>query len=385
MKPIHDVIVIGLGVMGAAALWRVSQKCTKALGIDAAGPTHCYGSSHGSSRIFRRAYWEGEKYLPWLKSADFLWSELEQLIDNKILFRTGGIFIGPKSSKIVAGSIQTASKGYIDHNVFSASKIRELFPAFNVPDEMHAVFEPGAYAISACDSRLGMLNEAVRHGATMEFGDNVVNLENHEIGIKVTTKRGVVHYARSAIITTGPWMTNGLTNELREYIEPCQVPIYWFTPKTNNEKYFQKENFPIFLYEREDGGILYGLPSIVSNEPGVKIGFHNRQQNPATPDWKKTSIQQKFITEISETIKSLFPKLEHAPLQVKSCIYTMSRDESFLIGKSKILNAAYFASACSGHGYKFAPAIGDALATMAVGQQSSLPLSEFSVERFSNP
>lgn len=286
---------------------------------------------------------------------------------------------------MVAGSIETANKGNIDHKIFSASKIRELLPAFNVQDEMHAVYEPGAYAISACDSRLGMLNEAVRNGATMAFGDSVINLENHEIGIRVTTKRGLIHYAKSAIITTGPWITNSLTNELRAHIEPRQVPVYWFNPKIKNEQYFQKENFPIFLYERDDGAILYGVPSIVSNEPGVKIGFHNRQQNPATPDWKKTSVQQTYITEISEAIKSLFPKLEHAPIQAKSCFYTMSSDESFLIGKSKILNAAYFASACSGHGYKFAPAIGDALATMAVGQQSCLSLSAFSVDRFSTP
>lgn len=171
----------------------LSKKCTNVLGIDASGPTHSYGSSQGASRIFRRAYWEGEKYLPLLKHADFLWNALEQLIDRQILFRTGGIFIGSESSRVVAGSIKTAHHGNIDHTTFTSSKIREFLPAFNVKNGMHALYEPSAYAISAYDSRLGMLNEAVRHGATIERGDSVVNIENHESGIRITTKRGFNH------------------------------------------------------------------------------------------------------------------------------------------------------------------------------------------------
>ncbi|MGF6096861.1 N-methyl-L-tryptophan oxidase [Pseudomonas sp. 18175] len=382
MKDLHDVLVIGLGVMGAAALWRASQKSACVLGIEAAGPTHNYGSSHGASRIFRRAYWEGEKYLPALIHADLLWNELEQSIGRQILFRTGGIFIGPRSSSVVAGSIKAAIQGNIDHKILSSSNIRTYLPAIHLQDGVHALYEPGAYVISAYDSRLGMLNEAVQCGASIQFGDSVINLENHKLGIQATTKCGFIHYAKSAIITTGPWIAEKFMPELKQYIQPRQVPIYWFNQKIKSEEYFSKKNFPVFLYERDDGGILYGVPSIGSTEPGVKIGFHNRQQDVVSPDWKNFSIQQKYITEISETVKSLFPQLDHSPIKAKSCFYTMSLDESFLIGQSKILKAAYFASACSGHGYKFAPAIGDALADMAVSQKPSFSLSAFSVDRF---
>lgn len=384
MKKIHDLIVIGLGVMGAAALWRAAPKCTSILGIDASGPTHCYGSSHGGSRIFRRAYWEGEKYLPLLNHANLLWHELETQTEQKILFNTGGIFIGPTSSSIVAGSIKTAIQGDIEYEILTSSTARARLPAFNVQDHIRAVYEPGAYAISACDARLGMLNEAVRQGAIIEFGDNVVKLENHGCGIRATTKSGRAHYAKSAILATGPWTANNFLPELNNRIEPRRIPVYWFKPKIGFEKLFSKEHFPIFLYERNDGGILYGIPSITSNEPGVKIGFHNRQQEPAIPDWKSVPVQQRYIAEISDIVKSIFPSLECLPALAKNCFYTMSLDESFLIGKSKTLWSTYFASACSGHGYKFAPSIGDALANMAVGQQPCLSLSEFSSERFNS-
>ena len=179
MNNSYDVIVIGLGIMGAAALWRVAPKCARVLGVDAFGPSHCYGSSQGASRIFRRAYWEGEKYLQLLNQADLLWNELEDVTERRLLYRTGGVFIGAKSSRVVAGSIKTAKHGKIDHEVWMASDARKRMPAFNLQDEMLAVYEPGAYAISASEARLWMLNEAVRCGAITEFGNHVLKLENH--------------------------------------------------------------------------------------------------------------------------------------------------------------------------------------------------------------
>ncbi|EED43392.1 sarcosine oxidase [Enterocytozoon bieneusi H348] len=382
MNRSYDVIVIGLGIMGAAALWRVASKCTRSLGIDASGPSHCHGSSHGASRIFRRAYWEGEKYLQLLNHADLLWKELEQVTQRHLLFRTGGVFIGDKSSRIVSGSIETAKKGKIEHEVWIASDARKHLPAFNIQDEMAVVYEPGAYAISASEARLAMLNDAVLNGAFTEFGNNVVKLEKHGTGVRVTTKSGCIYFAGSVIVTTGPWITTNLMPELTRFLEPRRVPIYWFKPKAGCETPFSQEQFPIFLYERQDGGLLYGVPSIVSNEPDVKIGFHNRQQSPSLPGWENVPVQHRYITEIPPIIESIFPKLEGIPTQAKNCFYTMSRDESFLIGHSKALESTYFASACSGHGFKFAPAIGDALANMAIGQQASFSLSAFSVDRF---
>ena len=358
------------------------KKNNRALGLEASGPSHCFGSSQGASRIFRRAYWEGEKYLPLLNHADLLWNELEGVTRASLLFRTGGVFIGPKCSRVVAGSIETARQGKIEHEVWIASNARKRLPAFDLQDGMLAVFEPGAYAISASEARLGMLNEAVRYGATAEFGDRVVNVENHGLGMRVTTKNGRIYFAESVIVTAGPWIASTCMPELTALLEPRRVPLYWFKPKKEFENIFSKEKFPVFLYELEEGGLLYGVPSIVGNEPGVKIGFHNRQQNPATADWTDAPVEQRYITEISSTIESIFPKLERCPTQAKNCFYTMSRDESFLIGKSKTLKSAYFASACSGHGFKFAPAIGDALANMATGQQESLSLSAFSADRF---
>ena len=382
MKNNYDVVVIGLGIVGAATLWRLAPNCKRVLGIEAAGPTHCYGSSHGGSRIFRRAYWEGEKYLPLLNRADDLWRELDLYGDRQLLFPTGGVFIGPESSRVVAGSIETARKGGIEHELWNTSKIRHNLPAYNAPDEMRAVYEPGAYAISASDARLGMLNEAVRQGAVTLFGESVTTLENLESGVRLRTRNGHTYTAGAVIITTGPWIADHLMPELKTYLEPRQVPVYWFTPKNGSEHLFSHKNFPVFLYELPDGGLLYGVPSINSSEPGVKIGFHNRQQNPSIPAWKTAPVSPKSIEEISAAVAAIFPNLDCSRVRAKNCFYTVSHDESFLLGPSTRLSSVYFASACSGHGFKFAPAIGDALANLACGSQTKISISAFSPSRF---
>jgi len=382
MNTTYDLIVVGLGIMGAATLWRAASRYSRVLGIDAYGPTHSYGSSQGSSRIFRRAYWEGDNYLPLLNHADPLWNELEKTSQKQLLFRTGGIFIGPPSSRVVAGSVRTAGQGAIEHELWDWSKITTRSPTFNITRGTQALYEPGAYAIAACDARLEMLNEAVKHGASTDFGHRVVHLENEGSDVRVTTNGGRSYLARSVIVTAGPWIADNLLPELKQLIEPRRVPIYWFTPKSGFEKLFAPEHFPIFLYEREDGALLYGVPSIAGNETGVKIGFHNRQHTPAAPDCKAIPVQQQYVTEITSIVESLFPTLERSPIKASNCFYTMSPDESFLIGQSKVLKSTYFASACSGHGFKFAPAIGDALADLAIGQPARVSLSEFSANRF---
>ncbi|XKU43854.1 FAD-dependent oxidoreductase [Pseudomonas [fluorescens] ATCC 17400] len=114
------------------------------------------------------------------------------------------------------------------------------------------------------------------------------------------------------------------------------------------------------------------------------MGFHNRQQTPTFPSWKEVQVSQQLAQEISAMVSPLLPGLEHLPARVKNCFYTMSKDESFLIGAATNFSSVYFASACSGHGFKFAPAIGDALAHLVDRQEPIVSISEFSPARFRN-
>jgi sarcosine oxidase len=378
----YDVIVIGLGIMGAAAGWRSAQAGLTVLGIEAGGPTHSDGSSHGATRIFRSAYQEGATYLPLLDLARHGWTELQAASGKRLMSPTGGLFIGPRHTGLVSGSLRTALAGGIDHEHWNAAELRRRMPQFAVEDNMHAIFEPGAFAIAAEDARLQMLNQSVRHGAALRYGCEVTTLENSGDDVVVGTRSGERFIAGRVIVTTGPWMARRLLPELAAQIVPHRIPIYWFAPRAGQEPRFDGERLPVFAYECNDGALLYGIPAGVSAERGVKIGFHNRQLRPADACTVAPELDDALRGEMAGYATRILPGLDAQPADAKWCFYTMSKDESFVIGDSRALKGVHYASVCSGHGFKFAPAIGKVLAALAQGQATPVDIRQFSVERF---
>ncbi|SAI68921.1 Monomeric sarcosine oxidase [Bordetella ansorpii] len=381
MNDRYDAVVIGLGIMGSASLWRLATAGAKVLGVEAFGPRHGMGSSHGATRIFRRAYWEGEKYLPLLAQADSLWSALETDSKTPLCIRSGGLFVGPRATGMVERSARTARAGGIAHELWDHAMLAARAPAFAAATDLHAVFEPGAYAVAAEQSRLCMLDQAVRRSTVVWYGDAAVAVEPAADGIRIPLRSGRTLRADSVVVTTGPWHMQGFIEELAAHVQPRQVPIYWFAPEAGAEHLFDASRFPVFLFELEDGGLLYGTPSIGSIEPGVKIGFHNRQQRPASLGEGPGVVSAADEQEISRRVQQVFPRLQPRPTRSATCIYTMTADESFIIGTARAHPRIHYASACSGHGFKFAPAIGDALARLAQGQAPDVDVRPFSVDR----
>ncbi|TKC98176.1 N-methyl-L-tryptophan oxidase [Polyangium fumosum] len=377
-----DVVVIGLGIMGSAALWNLAEAGITVLGIEGGGPTHTGGSSHGGTRIFRRAYWEGEKYIGLLNRAHELWTALQDKTGRRLIIPTGGVFIGPRAAGVVAGSQRTAIADDIPHEMWDAARIRERLPAFQVTDDMQAIYEPAAYAIAAEEARLQMVNEAVRGAGTAWYGDPVESLGSTPHDVTVRTRSGQVVQAAAAVVTVGPWMGRRLVPELRPHLVPNRVPIYWFSPRPGRMEDFDHKRFPVFLYECQDGSLLYGIAAGTSAEQGVKIGFHNRQHVPADPDTAIPRVTDHQRQEIASYVAQIFPDLEPSPIDARLCYYTMSTDESFLIGASAQSPRVVYASACSGHGFKFATAIGEALAFLAQQKPPPVELSAFGAARF---
>lgn len=376
----YDLVVVGLGIMGAATAWRASRTGADVLALDAHGPSHRGGSSHGATRIYRQAYWEGDSYLEWLWLADRGWKELEACSETRLLVPTGGIFIGPQSTGVVAGSLATSRKGAIPHEHLGSDEIRHRFPQFRVSPRVEAVFEPGAYAILAEESRLQMLNEAVRDGARLSYGTRVVELGSAGTYPTIRTSSGEAISAGAVVVCAGAWAAE-LVPELAHSTTPYRVPIYWFKSRAGSDSSFGERSFPVFLYEEEQGSLLYGIPSGISSEIGVKIGFHNRQLTPSDPTLPAPNIKL-FEPEITSAVERILPGLDPTPLNSKWCFYTMSLDESFVIDRSRLHSRIFFVSACSGHGFKFSPAIGQVLTELALGRSLSADASRFAISRF---
>ncbi|AFY21035.1 N-methyl-L-tryptophan oxidase [Pseudomonas sp. UW4] len=382
MKCKYKVVVVGLGVVGSASLWRLSCSEREVLGVDSGAPVNLSASSHGASRIFRRAYWEGQSYLPLLSQSDKLWRELDRTCSRHLIFHTGGLFIGPVTSGVVPKSAATAQQGNINHALFSAERTAEFFPAFHILEGMEAVYEDGAYTIAADDSKLHMLNLAVRNGAEVRFGTSVASIIKTSQGLAVQFGGGELVHTERVILSIGAALGNTLISDLSGLLQPKSVPVYWFKPKSKGDLDFLK-GFPAFLYQLPDGRLLYGTPEIGTEEPGVKIGFHNYQQLRFDASTHAQPVKDSDVEQISACVEQIFPGLNSIPFASKKCIYTMSQDESFIIGESVDLSGVFYVSACSGHGFKFATGLGDVLARAALNGFLSEEVSIFYASRFS--
>lgn len=376
-----DVLIIGGGIMGAATAWQAALRSRSVVCLEAGRPTHSRGSSHGASRIFRQAYWEGEKYLPLLRLADEGWRHLQESCGESLLSLSGGIFIGCDDNPVVKGSLKTARLEKVPHQLLNAEDLRSRFPQFQVGGHMCGIHESGAYAISADASRLQMLNEAVRLGASLCFGETAVQIQTSGNRLRVSTNRNNVWDASAVVVCAGPWMP-GLLPELAPYLRPVRMPIYWFIPRPGQGEPFAADRFPVFLYELDGGGVLYGLPDEAGGQPALKIGFHNRQQLAADPDSNPPAVDERRIQEIGGAVCAVLPGLYPLPVAARWCFYTMSSDESFLIGRSASHQNLWYVSACSGHGFKFAPGIGRVVSELAVGAPPSASLDPFGSDRF---
>ena len=377
----YDIVVIGLGIMGAAATWRASLLGANVLAVEKGGPTHRGGSSHGATRIFRQAYWEGQSYLDLLALADRGWRELQRASETRLIVQTDGVFIGPSSTGIVTGCLSTAEHGKIEHEHLTAADVQERFPQFRVDDDMEAVYEPGAYAVLAEEARLQMLNEAAARGAQLSYGEEVDVIASHAGAPNITTRSGRSIAAGSVLVCAGA-ANSALLPELAAVLQPKRVPIYWFKPRPGCAEKFGPDAFPVFLYEAKDGALLYGVAAGVSAEAGVKIGFHNRQQVHYASSEEPAPAMASYADEIERYVSDIFPDLVPSTINGKWCIYTMTPDESFVFDQSRRHLNVFHANACSGHGFKFAPAIGQILAEQAMGLRSSVNLDAFAFDRF---
>lgn len=381
----YDVLVIGLGIVGSAALRSLAGAGAKAAGIDMFGPTHRYGSSHGDTRVLRRAYWEGEGYLPLLQRADCLWRTLQRERDEPLLAATGGVFVGARDAGIVERGRQTAIAGGIPHEMLDAGQLRSRFPAFEVAAHMEAIYEPGAYMIRAQRARLALLDLAVERGAELHLGDRAVQIIADGPTMTVRTRAGDTYEADAVIAATGPWMAKELVSDALPLIESRRVPIYWFRPRADHESAFTVGRFPVFLHESHDGRILYACPERLGEDACLKIGFHNSQQLVGDPDGADRLVPEHARTTIIDHVRRIFPAIEPTIVRDGVCFHTTTDDASFLVGRSSADPRLVYASACSGHGFKFAPAVGESVALLALGAEPLVDLTPYSAARFATP
>lgn len=374
----HDVIILGLGAMGSAAAQHLAQRRAKVLGIEQFTAPHDKGSSHGGTRMIRQAYWESPDYIPLVLRAYELWEKLERDAGTKLLTITGGLILGPAQSQLVRGGMAAAQAHGIRYSVFSPSEVRARFPAITPLDDDVAVHEELAGFLFPEECIRAQLKLAAQHGAELHFDEKVVGWSAQSDRVKVTTDRAV-YEAERLVIAAGPW-----ANEALRHLFPLKVTrqvMTWIEPSSGIEP-FLPERFPVFLCESpEDGYLSYGFPAVDGPSGGVKAAIHgsNVECSPETID---RVIHEIDGAEVIRQLRPRFPALNGEILKAQTCMYTMTPDEHFILGQHPDYPSVSVACGFSGHGFKFAPVIGEILADLAAQGRTNHPIGIFSPTRF---
>lgn len=369
----YDVIVVGAGGVGSAAMMSLAKRGACVLGIDRFAPPHSCGSSHGETRVIRQAYFEHPDYVPLLLDAYRLWHELEATAATKLFKQCGLLEVGPAAGEVVSGVLRAAAEHDLEVENLSAPEVARRWPALRVPEGLTAVYEPmaGYLYVERCVET--MLDEARRRDARLVVDCQVHGWQATDDGVLVTTSQGKFT-AGSLAITAGAWAQELLTN-LAVPLQVLRKSLFWYA--THGMP--QAQQLPVFLYET-DYGVPYGFPSIDGLQ--LKIADHMGGlpvEDPLRVDDAIVTQEQvtaeRFLTEC--TVTSEVSRVEH-----KVCLYTMTPDHHFVVDRHpKHANVA-FAAGLSGHGYKFAPVLGEVLADLLLDGRTNKPIDFLSASRF---
>jgi sarcosine oxidase len=375
-----DAIVVGLGAHGSATAAVLARRGLRILGLERFGRGETFGSSGGRSRMIRLAYFEDPSYVPLARASWHGWEALEAETGTSLLTRTGGLYAGPADSSVVAGSVHSAREHDLVHEVLDAAEIHRRWPVFRPSLDTVGLWEERAGVIRADLANEAHLRVAERGGATLRFGARVVGWRPVDGGgFEVETDDGSVAGAACLVLTAGPW-TSALVPSLRLPLVVERQPVLWFEP-TIDPAELSGERLPVWLMATGDG-VFYGFPYDPSL--GLKVSLHHTGVF-VDPDDAGREVTDADEARVRGFIRSRMPAVDGRLRTSTVCLYTNAPDDHFVIDRHPAADGVAFASACSGHGYKYSPLIGEILADLATTGSTRWPIDGFRSGRFGGP
>jgi sarcosine oxidase len=383
MNTTADVIVIGLGAVGSAALYQLARAGISAIGIDRWQPPHAMGSSHGETRITRQAIGEGEVYVPLVRRSHEIWRELEAETGQRLLNACGVLIIGAEGGAalhhnrngFVLNTVAAAKAHGIEHEVLSIDETRRRFPQFELTGDELVYFEPGGGFVYPERCIAAQLAMAERLGARTVMGAQVTAIDETASGVAVRAE-GTTYHADRVILAAGAW-TPGLAGT------PALAPLklrrqvlHWFAPERPQD--FAVGSFPAFIWLHGNGAedSFYGFP--IPDDLGhalVKVADENQTTAITDPDALDREVQAEEAAKMHrDHLAGRLPGLALPPLRSAACLYTCSPDADFVIGFPDERQRITLVSACSGHGFKHSAAVGEhAVRLIVEGNSAAIP------------
>jgi sarcosine oxidase len=360
--------------MGAAAGWRLATRGVQVVCFDRHSPPHTLGSSHGESRITRTAYFEGAWYVPLLQETFPLWRDLENASGADLLTLTGALMIGLPSTGAITGALAAAARHDLDARLLNGDELGPRYPGhvFGTNDvavlDMQAGFLRPEAAIAAMIERLVALGGELRPETV------VVSVDSQPDGVEVVTA-GARERFDAGVIAAGPWMSS-LAGWLPLTVE--RQVLAWLEID-QDAKWLEPERFPVFIRQTDDLGDIYGVPTL--DGVSVKIARHHDGDS-TDPDRVRRDVSDAELVPLQSFAATYLRGVTGRVTRAAVCMYTNTPDGDFVIDLHPDDPRVVVVSACSGHGFKFAPVIGDIAADLVSQRRTSREISRFSATRF---
>ena len=376
----YDVIVIGVGTMGSSVAHELARRGARVLGLEQFDVPHAMGAHHGHSRMIRLAYYEHPHYVTLLKRAYELWRQLGESSGEQLLTCTGGVYLGRPDGELVGGSLRAAREHGLEHELLDRDALDRRYPCFRVPEDFVGFVEPQAGFVAPQRSVAVLASAAMAHGAELHGREPVLDVSFKRGGVSVRTGRD--RYDADQVIFCGGVWTDRLVCDLGGALTVTRQVMGWVWPRDPGA--FALGRFPVWAIDPSTpggfGGIYYGFPMLAHN-PGLKIARHH-PATPTNPDTVERGPIDGDEEQFRPALRQYLSDADGSLLAIRVCLYTNSPDGHFIIDRHPRHDRAIVACGFSGHGFKFAPVVGQILADLALNGDSELPVEFLRLSRF---
>ncbi len=368
-----SVIVLGGGTMGSGAAWALARRGVRALVLEQFSHVHSFGSHSGRIRIIRQAYAESPEYVPLARHADALWGQLEEEVGRQVLFRTGGLDMAAHGFPQARHARASAEQFGLPHEWLTGEEIRRRWPAWTIGDDWEACYSPDSGFLLVEPALQSLMLAATRAGVVLHEHEPVREWRTDGSGVLVRTDRAT-YAADHLIVTAGAWSERVLA-ALGLPLTVLRKVVWWFA--VEDPSIYAIGRFPIFIAESVLGTI-YGFP--IQTGTGLRIANHAGGQR-ASPDTLDRTVHDAEADEVLPFARRYLRGVTSQVVESAVCMYTMTPDEHFIVDRTPDSAQVVLGAGFSGHGFKFAPVIGEMLASLAL-DPSSRPRPLFAIERF---
>jgi sarcosine oxidase len=361
----YDHIVVGAGALGTSAAYYLSGHQGRTLVLERFFENHAFGSSHGRTRILRTAYSEGQTYVPLVLRARQLWRRLGKAAGTEIFRPTGVILAGESDSSSLAEAKASARRWELPHESFSIDQARRRFPTFRFAQSDGVLWDPGGGVLFPEKAIHAFRRLSHDRGVTFRWNSPVVRWSSRPDGRILVCTADREYLANAVVLSAGAWMST-LVPDLRLPLKVEQQTVYWFRPRDRSPEVYRR--MPAFVWYNPRGSYYYGTPDVGD---GVKIGGCEGQQVQDLA--RRPPPSEREFRSVRRFLNLRLPGLSPEPVRQASCLYTNTPDKNFIVDVHPDCPNMLLVSACSGHGFKFASAMGE-LISIAVRTGNLSPL-----------